>query len=352
MMKKLIGTTLLSASLLLSTTQFATAEDTTEETVPVESTETASMPTADYEQTAYNAIKKGTSFTHHGITVTDKDMLSRYIKYHLLDGYNDINIAHYEALAHKTFTKRKVTTVAAAVQDVLFEKYGQSKYKTTNGDKMLSYTIMEPQTDVQLYYATLKERMQVYVDAINARTTVKSQMRFLYDLVREEENIDFQTLKLAIADSNFKGKPYTSRNCEYVVTLNKQKYVTDLSSANDLMKNGFEDPNMYYLLPKRDYDMHQDSGRRGFVNIKRDLLKTDPFYKENRILKVSEFTKTLKSFGKDVTDQKVVYFLLEEDIRLGGNRMSKARETLKDRLNLQDVKMDKYDIYLKVTYIK
>lgn len=100
------------------------------------------------------------------------------------------------------------------------------------------------------------------------------------------------------------------------------------------------------------HDYEQAEKYKPLSNVKRDLLPSDPFYKENRIVKVSKFTKTLKKFGKDVTDQKVVYFLLEEDLTLGSGRMYKAQETLKDRLNLQDVKIEKQGIYLKVTYTK
>lgn len=364
-MKKVLGTTLLSASLLLSSTQLVSAEEivgaeetiqneetAVEETVETVSTEnnetveppteeTSVMPTAEYEQQAYNAVKSGKTFTHHGITITDKNMLSRYIKYHLLDGYYEINVSHYRTLANRSVTNSKVYITASAVKkDILFQKYGYFDRFTRDKDYLLSFTIYEPQAAIKTYYATLAERMQVYIDSINERTTTLSQMRFLYDLARTDDQIDFHTLELAIAASNFKGKKVAEN--AYAITLNGHQYVTVLGN--------FDDPNMYYLLPKRDFDMSRKY--RPLVNVKRDLLKSDPFYQENRIVKVSKFTKTLKSFGKDVSDQKTVYFLLEEDIRLGSGRINKAQETLKTQLNLQDVKIKNLGIYLKVTYTK
>lgn len=390
-MRKIFGTTFVSASLLLSTASFAYAEDTannipvsTEETVtstaptddvvehttvnevptsdntddvtalePSENEETVEapilMPTAAYEEEAYNAIKGNKTFTHHGLTVTDKDMFSRYVKYHLLDGYNEINVSHYSQLAPTGIDRTKAYKVGRTIyDDPLFKKYSYRTNRLTRDDDLiLSLSTTIPQAERKAYYETLAHTIEHYVSLINEHTTAKAQIRFLYDFVREEETVDMVVLDLAIAASNFKGTQLKSDYYSgiYAITLNGHQYVTSLSGSTIT-----KEADLYYLLPLHDYE--QAGKYKPLSNVKRDLLPSDPFYKENRIVKVSKFTKTLKKFGKDVTDQKVVYFLLEEDLKLRSGRMYKAQETLKDRLNLQDVKIEKQGIYLKVTYTK
>lgn len=394
-MRKIFGTTFVSASLLLSTASFAYAEETandipvsTEETVtstaptddvvehttvnevptsdntddvtalePSENEETVEapilMPTAAYEEEAYNAIKGNKTFTHHGLTVTDKDMFSRYVKYHLLDGYNEINVSHYSQLAPTGIDRTKAYKVSRTIyDDPLFRKYFYTTNRLTRDDDLiLSLSTTIPQAERKAYYETLAHTIEHYVSLINEHTTAKAQIRFLYDFVREEETVDMEALDLAIAASNFKGTQlkngYNHKPIRgiYAITLNGHQYVTNLSESTIT-----KEADLYYLLPLHDYE--QAEKYKPLSNVKRDLLPSDPFYKENRIVKVSKFTKTLKKFGKDVTDQKVVYFLLEEDLKLGSGRMYKAQETLKDRLNLQDVKIEKQGIYLKVTYTK